>query len=94
MGWASSANEREKLRLRGKRANGRVLQAAKEAATMEGWMTETEAARYVGLSSATLRRLRSAGTGPAYGKPAKIALYKREDLDAWVRGQGQKAATP
>lgn len=53
---------------------------------MEGWLTETEAARYVGLSPATLRRLRGAGTGPKFGKPAKIALYRREDLDAWVRG--------
>ena len=74
------------MHLRGKRANGRVIEAAQEAAMMEGWMTETEAARYVGLSPATLRRLRSAGTGPKFGKPAKIALYRREDLDAWVKG--------
>jgi len=61
---------------------------------MDGWMTELEAAKYLGLSDATLKRLRYEGTGPSYGKPGKIALYKREDLDAWVRGQGQKAATP
>lgn len=60
---------------------------------MDGWMTELEAAKYLGLSDATLKRLRYEGTGPAHGKPGKIALYKREDLDAWVRGQGRSSKT-
>jgi excisionase family DNA binding protein len=57
---------------------------------MDGWMTELEAAKYLGLSDATLKRLRYEGTGPAHGKPGKTALYKREDLDAWVRGKDRK----
>ena len=56
----------------------------------DGWMTEQEAAKYLGLSDATLKRLRYEGAGPSYGKPGKTALYKREDLDAWVRGKPEE----
>ena len=49
-------------------------------------MRPSEASRYLGLSTETLRAYRSRGCGPAYHKHADTGtiFYNREDLDAWV----------
>ena len=48
-------------------------------------MRVREAADYLRISVATLAKLRCAGGGPAYAKPsAKLIIYCREDLDAWL----------
>jgi excisionase family DNA binding protein len=48
-------------------------------------LTEREAARYVGVSPATLRLWRSQGQGPRHFKAGeKLVRYRRVDLDAWI----------
>jgi hypothetical protein len=53
-----------------------------------GYLTTSEAARFVRLSPRTLERLRVQGTGPRYikagpGKRAKV-LYRPADLREWL----------
>jgi predicted DNA-binding transcriptional regulator AlpA len=44
-----------------------------------------EAAKYVGLSTSTLEKLRLTGAGPAYQKAGpKIVVYYPEELDRWL----------
>ncbi|MGA2755468.1 MAG: helix-turn-helix domain-containing protein [Terracidiphilus sp.] len=47
---------------------------------------ERQAARYLGVSEATLRFWRTQGNnGPRYFKAgAKLIRYRRADLDAWI----------
>ena len=42
------------------------------------------AARFVGLSSSTLEKLRVTGTGPTYLKLGHIVRYMPEDLARWL----------
>jgi predicted DNA-binding transcriptional regulator AlpA len=51
---------------------------------MPKYIRTPEAANYVGLSKSQLEKLRLRGTGPAYSKLGKIALYAVADLDDWV----------
>lgn len=44
-----------------------------------------EAARYIGLAYATLKRWRSTGHGPPYVRLGSRIVYLIEDLDAWLR---------
>jgi len=49
------------------------------------WLTDTEAAEYLGVSPNTLRCWRSQRRGPRYYKTSKrMVRYLAEDLDAWM----------
>ncbi len=57
-------------------------------AQFAGYLTTSEAAKFVRLSPRTLERLRVQGTGPRYikagpGKRAKV-LYRPADLQEWL----------
>ncbi|MCK6556088.1 helix-turn-helix domain-containing protein [Candidatus Binatia bacterium] len=49
-----------------------------------GLLNETDAARRLALSVATLRRWRWAGRGPAFRKLGAAVRYAAADLDAYV----------
>ena len=46
-----------------------------------------EAAKYVGLSSSTLAKLRLRGGGVPFLKLGRRVAYRRQDLDSWLAGQ-------
>lgn len=48
-------------------------------------MREKEAAKYLGLSTNTLRKYRMDGVGPAYSKNGTIISYAKKDLDAYLQ---------
>jgi excisionase family DNA binding protein len=52
---------------------------------MQDYLSTPEAAVIIGVSTATLRRLRGAGMGPIYVKIGRRVIYRRTDLDAWMR---------
>jgi len=54
-------------------------------------MTPKMAARYLGISEATLRLWRSRGEGPCYFRAGKkLIRYRRLELDAWVEARLNK----
>jgi predicted DNA-binding transcriptional regulator AlpA len=42
------------------------------------------AARYLGMSTSTLEKLRVFGGGPQYLKLRHLVRYRHQDLDAWM----------
>jgi len=48
------------------------------------FFTTVEAARYLRLSSSTLKRYRVTGEGPVYHRFGGRVRYRREQLDAWA----------
>jgi excisionase family DNA binding protein len=51
-------------------------------------LTEREAAKYVGVSSAAFRLWRAQGTGPTYFRAgSKLIRYRRRDLDDWIEAR-------
>lgn len=56
------------------------------------YLRTPEAARFLGLSSRTLEKHRTYGTGPRYSKIGGRVVYRLEDLQAWVE-LGAKAST-
>jgi excisionase family DNA binding protein len=51
-------------------------------------LTPRQAARYLGVSDATLRLWRSGGKGPKYFRAGeKLVRYRRADLDAWIEAR-------
>ena len=53
--------------------------------TQSNYMKTDEAARYLGLSSSLLNKLRPTGGGPMFVRLAGRAIrYRRTDLDAWA----------
>ena len=56
------------------------------------YLRTPEAARFLGLSSRTLEKHRSYGTGPAYRKLGARVVYALDDLQAWVQ-RGKKTST-
>jgi excisionase family DNA binding protein len=63
--------------------------------TPQRYLTTAEAARYLGLSTATLEQLRVRGGGPVYCKPGpqgRRVIYDINDLDAWVAA-GKRSMT-
>jgi len=46
-----------------------------------------DAARYVGLSAATLEKRRLVGDGPRFIRLGRAVGYDVRDLDAWLDGQ-------
>jgi predicted DNA-binding transcriptional regulator AlpA len=55
-----------------------------------GFLTETEAAPYLGFEPATLRIWRMKGKGPRYFKLGGRIAYKRQDLDEWIERQARE----
>ena len=54
-----------------------------------------EAARFLGISSRTLEKHRTYGTGPAYRKLGGRVVYAIEDLQAWAdRGAVTSTSDP
>ena len=54
-----------------------------------------EAADFLGLSSRTLEKHRTYGTGPAYGKLGGRVVYALDDLKAWAdRGAVTSTSDP
>jgi predicted DNA-binding transcriptional regulator AlpA len=56
------------------------------------YLCTPEAARFLGLSSRTLEKHRTYGTGPTYRKLGGRVVYALEDLKAWV-DRGTKIST-
>jgi predicted DNA-binding transcriptional regulator AlpA len=51
----------------------------------ESALTPIKAARYLGISEASLRFWRSEGRGPRFYRAGKkLIRYRRVDLDAWI----------
>ena len=42
-----------------------------------------DSAHYLGISKASLERMRSEGSGPRFRKHGRRVLYLKADLDAW-----------
>jgi excisionase family DNA binding protein len=54
----------------------------------ESTLTPIKAARYLGVSEASLRFWRSEGKGPRHFKAGeKLVRYRRADLDAWIEAR-------
>ena len=49
--------------------------------------TEREAARYLGVSSGTMRFWRAEGKGPRYFRAGKLIRYRGVDLDLWIESR-------
>jgi len=54
------------------------------ASTPTGLLSEEEAAKYLGLSQACLRKRRRLGKTPAYIRIGRRILYQLQDLDALI----------
>lgn len=53
---------------------------------MNGLLDEKQAASYLHLSVALLRKWRTYGDGPAFVKIGRLVRYRQLDLDAYVEG--------
>lgn len=52
----------------------------------ENALNERQAARYLGVSPATLRLWRAEGRAPRYFRAGeRLVRYRRADLDSWVQ---------
>jgi excisionase family DNA binding protein len=51
---------------------------------MSNLMTETEVAKRLNVSVASVRRWRLEKRGPAFVKVGALVRYRPEDLDAWL----------
>jgi excisionase family DNA binding protein len=55
---------------------------------LENTFTPLKAAKYLGISEATIRLWRSQGIGPRHFKAGeKLVRYRRADLDAWIEAR-------
>lgn len=54
---------------------------------MTDLMTSAEAADYLRVSDATLRRWRMQGRSPPYSKIGSKPMYRRAILDDWIEGR-------
>lgn len=51
-------------------------------------LTPQQAAKYLGISEASLRLWRSEGKGPRYFRAGeKLVRYRRADLDTWIEAR-------
>lgn len=58
-------------------------------------MTSREAAEYLGVSLATVRRWSDAGVGPAcWRTPGGARRYDKAELDAWLAAQREENGQP
>ena len=51
------------------------------------YMRPPQAARYVGLSTSTLAKMRLRGDGAAYSKAGRAVVYRIEDLCEWLESR-------
>ncbi|MCH7665240.1 MAG: type IV secretion system DNA-binding domain-containing protein [Acidobacteria bacterium] len=58
-----------------------------------GVLTTPVAAEYLGLSPATLETKRSRGGGPVFAKLGRRVVYRREDLDYWIKEQRRRSTS-
>ena len=63
-------------------------QGGDEVGSDEKYLRISDAARYVGLSAASLYCYRSRRVGPRSLKVGGRVLYRRADLDEWVERSG------
>jgi excisionase family DNA binding protein len=79
----------------GEKVARRVLKGATDAAAAtrpdKGWLTNSEACKYLGLSKPTLARYRASGKLP-YSKVGSSVYYRRGDVEALIE-RGHHAAT-
>ncbi|NKB55025.1 MAG: helix-turn-helix domain-containing protein [Alphaproteobacteria bacterium] len=54
------------------------------------YLNTRQAAEVVGLSPATLNRMRVTGDGPLYIKAGRRVLYDRADLIAWLNDRKRR----
>lgn len=47
-------------------------------------LTEADAANYIGMTRAFMRKARTEGRGPAYMRLGRTVRYRLEDLDAYL----------
>ena len=64
----------------------------KELATPEEYLTIQETADYLRTYVETLRKWRTQGTGPRAAKLGKRLVYRRSELDRWVRQRERERA--
>ena len=50
------------------------------------FLTTDQAARYLGLASRTLEKMRCEGRGPRFRRHGRYIRYHIAELDAWSRG--------
>lgn len=63
------------------------------------WLSQAEAADYLGITDRTLRRMVARGDLPGYRLGPRLTRFDQSDLDALLRpipaaGGGARAATP
>ena len=63
-----------------------ALQQWGSTLTTEPLMTEREAAEFLGIAPATLRRWRLVGQPPQYVKLSRAVRYRRADLTDFIEG--------
>lgn len=51
---------------------------------MTEYLTTDDAAKILHVSTKTLERLRTSGTGPEFTKVGRRVLYRRSTLDNWL----------
>jgi len=61
----------------------------------ESTLTPLKAAKYLGISEASLRLWRSEGRGPRHFRAGeKLVRYRRADLDSWIEERLSSPAAP
>lgn len=64
-----------------------------ESHVVAGWLTNDQAAAYIGVKAKTLQvwRSRDKDRGPVYHKHFRMVRYRVADLDAWLREREEEA---
>lgn len=57
------------------------------------YLTNNEAALYLGLGRQTLPKLRLRGNGPVFRKFGRSVRYAIEDLDAWAKDRCRRSTS-
>jgi excisionase family DNA binding protein len=55
------------------------------------WLSEIEAAQYLGISRSTLRRWNKGGSGPGRFQYGGIVRYRRQALEAFIEHHSKAA---
>jgi excisionase family DNA binding protein len=63
------------------------------AAPTKRYLTNDEAASYLGLGRQTLPKLRLRGNGPLFRKFGRTVRYLAEDLDAWADAHARRSTS-
>lgn len=61
------------------------------------YLRQADAARYLGISESTLAKLRMRSnrhTGPRYSKVSGCVIYRKSDLDGWLKDNLVGATEP